>query len=47
MAASYRTAKTLAGMATHCDRLAAEIRAVAAEARAAATMHGTLASSAK
>jgi hypothetical protein len=47
MAASYRATKTLTGMASHCDRLASEIREVAGEARAAATMHGTLASSVK
>ena len=47
MAVHYRSTKTLTGMAPHCDRLASEIRAVASEARAAATMHGTLASAAK
>jgi hypothetical protein len=47
MAAAYRPVKTLAGMASHCDRLSSEIRAVAHEARAAAAMHGTLAASAK
>jgi hypothetical protein len=46
LAASYRTTKTVAAMAPHCDRLAQEIRAVAREARAAASMHGTLAASA-
>jgi hypothetical protein len=47
MATAYRASKTLTGMATHCDRLASEIHAIAGEARAAATMHGTLASAAK
>lgn len=47
MATAYRSAKTLAGVASHCDRLASDIRAVAFEARAAAAMHGTLAASAK
>ena len=47
MATAYRGAKTLEGMALHCDRLASEIRTVAGEARAAAAMHGTLAATAK
>jgi hypothetical protein len=47
MAASYRAVKTLTAMASHCDRLASEIREVAGESRAAAAMHGTLAAKAK
>jgi hypothetical protein len=43
MATLYRTASRLAPVATHCDRLVTELRAAAAEATQAATMHGVLA----
>jgi len=43
MATLYRTTSRLAPVANHCDRLVTELRAAAAEARQAATMHGVMA----
>lgn len=43
MAVLYRTTSRLAPVANHCDRLVTELRAAAAEATQAATMHGLLA----
>lgn len=43
MATLYRTTSRLAPVANHCDRLVTELRAAAAEATQAATMHGLLA----
>ena len=41
LAAAYRTTKSMAGMATHCERLASLAKDAAKEARAAADMHTT------
>lgn len=43
MAAHYRTTGRLAPVANHCDRLVEQLRAIEAEARQAAAMHGALA----
>ena len=43
MATLYRATSRLAPVANHCDRLVTELRAAAAEATQAATMHGLLA----
>jgi hypothetical protein len=43
MATLYRTTSRLAPVANHCDRLVTQLRAAAAEATQAATMHGVLA----
>ena len=41
LAAAYRSTKSMAGMAVHCERLAALAKEAAKEARAAADMHQT------
>jgi hypothetical protein len=43
MGAHYRTTKSLAPVAAHCDRLVEQWRAIEAEARQAAAMHEALA----